>query len=310
MRTISFLTWGKRGFTLVELVVSISILSILLLGLSSMMLFVAKTWLSGINSTDNFTKARVVLNLLDRDIQMMVLRQDLAAFVDSSTPGNSACSFYTNVQGNPGTGLTGGSPDSRTVSLVQYLLNNPTSQPTLQRLNYGMNFLNAFGARPTIGNPLNLPAPSNANLQTDTIFTGVIRFQWQFIDGSGAILNPPYTLSSTPPATSSPPTSNTPFWFDYAVPNAPYNPRVVVLSMVVLSNSAYKIALQNSNAMTSLLADFSATPPTNQTYSQVWTSVLNPSSGSFDPSLPAPIRDSGAVQVFERHIPLPIVSTN
>jgi prepilin-type N-terminal cleavage/methylation domain-containing protein len=291
MKRPYLITRGKFGFTLIEILVALSILSLILVGMATVTEFVAKTWLTGANATDNFTKGRVVLSLLDRDVQMMVLRPDLPAFVDAS--GNPACAFYTNVEGNPG-GDTG---NARSVSLVQYLLSNPTSAPTLQRVNYGMNYLTASGATPAIGSTGSLTQLGNANAQTETVFTGIIRFEIQFIDGSGTILTPPYTLSSTPPTADNPPTGPTPFWFDSANPGGSYNPRVVVVSMVVLSQGAYN-----------LLADFPTTPPTNQTYSQVWEKILDPSSGTFGSNLPQPLRDQGGVQVFERHIPLPFIT--
>lgn len=314
----------KNGFTLVELLVSFSVLSIIIIGLATMMGFVAKTWLYGVNSGDNFMKARVVMGLVDRDIQMMVLRRDLPSFVDNL--GNPACAFYTNVEGSAN--------NTRTVSLVQYKLANPTTAPTLQRLDYAANFSSVM---PTVGTS-NLSQLSNANVVTETVFNGIIRFQIQFVDGSGTILTPAptYTLTSSPPYTSSnkppymaaPPTGSptpaTSFWFDFYNPGASYNPRSVVISMVVLSDAAYKIAQLNSTAMTSLLNDFpvsstglpSAMPSTttsngtyaSQTYAQYWDSILNPTSGSFDSSLPAAIRDRGAIQVYERHIPLPLTT--
>lgn len=296
---------GARGFTLVELLVSIGILSIMLIGLATMMGFVIKTWVAGINSVDNFTKARVVMNLLDRDIQMMVLRRDLAAFVDSSATPNPACAFYTNVQGYTGASTT---MDTRTISLVRYQLTQNASSSVLQRLNYGSNFINS-GITPTIGTTTNLPkldSSSNINLQTEALSAGVVAFQWQFVDGTGAVLNPPYTLTSTPPSTSSPPTGQTPFWFDFVNLTGTYNPRIVVVSMVVLSTSAYRIAVQTGNVQNVVDCFSAANAPltsTNPTYSQAWNTALT--SPSFL-ALPATIRDRGSVQVFERHIPLPI----
>jgi prepilin-type N-terminal cleavage/methylation domain-containing protein len=301
MKRRLFFSWDEPGFTLVELLVSISVLSLLLVAMASMTGFVAKTWLNGVNSTDNFTKGRVVLNLLDRDIQMMVMREDLPAFVDGS--GNSACAFYTNVEGSPGSD-TG---NTRSVSLVQYILNTPTTTPTLQRVNYGMNFLSGSGVTPSIG-ATGLTQLGSPNVQTESVFTGIIAFQIQFIDGSGTILTPPYSLSSAPPPTSTgAPTSPTPFWFDYSNPSGSYNPRIAVVSMVVLSDSAYNIALQ-SGKLGTVSSDFPTTAPTNQTYSQVWNDILNPSSGTFGANLPAPLRDGGGIQVFERHIPLPLIT--
>jgi len=308
-------TSAAHGFTLVELMVAIAVLSIMLVGLATAMGYVSKLWLSGAGAMDNFTKARVVLNLLDRDIQMMVMRRDLAAFVDS-TGSNSACQFYTNVQGNPGAGIR----DSRALSLVQYIIATQSATPTLQRINAGMNFTTS-GITPTVGTSTSLPA--NGTSQTDTVFTGIIQFQIQFIDGSGAILTPPYSYSSTPPTGDSPPTAPVPFWFDYTSPGALYNPRIVVVSMLVLSNPAYTIATQSSSTMAKLLADFpvgtSGALPSGMTsttingstcatesYAQYWNSILNPATGTLDATLPVAVRSG--IQVFERHVPLPVTT--
>jgi prepilin-type N-terminal cleavage/methylation domain-containing protein len=306
----------RSGFTLVELMVALAVLTIMLIGLASAMGLVSRLWVSGASETDNFTKAHVVLNLLDRDIQMMVLRRDLAAFVDQNgnavdSNGNPICAFYTNIAGNPGT-------DSRTLSLVQYLLSTPTTTPTLQRLNSGMNFSTSSGSTPTVGTTGSLSPPANATLQTDTVFTGIIRFQIQFVDGTGTFLIPPYI------PTSSTGTVAGPFTYDFIKPADTSNPRAVVVSMLVLSNSAYTIATQSgSTTIAKLLADFpvgtSASLPTGmisttingntypaETYAQYWDSILNPATGTLDPTLPGPVRSG--IQVFERHISLPVTT--
>jgi prepilin-type N-terminal cleavage/methylation domain-containing protein len=288
---------GRPGFTLVELLVSMAILSILLLALAQMMNFVSNIWLNGIGAVDNFTKARVILNLLDRDIQMMVLRPDMAAFVDGATPAQPACAFYTNVQGNSSANPS----NTRAVSLVQYsLLQSPSGSPTssvLQRSNEGMDFLGASGTTPALITSLattNLvqlgsSGSPNTTLQPEILSTGVIFFQWQFVDGTGAIQNP--TSSSLA------------FVYDYTNRSASSNYRSVVVSIVVLSNSAYKLAIQ-TGALTTLTGNsiFSTAPPMNKTYSDVWNSELSSPNTAFL-SLPAPIRTG--ILVFKRQIPLP-----
>ena len=308
---------SRRGFSLAELLVALAVLSIMLIGLASAMGYVSKLWLSGAGSMDNFTKARVVLNLLDRDIQMMVLRRDLPAFVDTSgnaidSNGNAICAFYTNVQGNPGQGqLTAGTQNYRTLSLVQYQLNptTTTTTPTLVRYNYGMDFLSSTsavkGATPIVNTPIPsiLTTPTYANQGTDTVFTGIVQFQIQFIDGNGNILTPSTNSSVAM-------TAGGRFTYDFAYPGDPLNPRIAVVSMLVLSNPAYIIATQpGSSTMTELLGDFKNTLPasqTNQTFSQYWNSIINPATGTLDPTLPPAVRSG--VQVFERHIPLPITT--
>ena len=83
--------------------VAMVVLSIMLIGLATMLGYVTRTWLNAMGSVDNFTKARLMLSLQDRDIQMMVLRPDMAAFVNNSNAAIPACAFYTRVQGNEGT---------------------------------------------------------------------------------------------------------------------------------------------------------------------------------------------------------------
>ncbi len=283
----------RSGFTLVELLVSITILSLILLMLARAMGYVSQLWVSGIGAVDNYTKARNILTVLDRDVQKMVLRPDIAAFVNGNSSSPSpACAFYTNVEGS-GT-------DGRTVSLVQYLLNPlggtaPAAQTTLGRVNTGMNYTMS-GSTPlpgTLTTPLpaaltQLPTPTATN--TDNLATGVIQFQWQFVDGSGHIITPP-----------------TPFSYNFTTPGAATNPRAMIISVLVLNNSAYTLATQSSSLMTKLQADFPGTMPTgttNETYSQYWNSILNPTTGTLDATLPPPIRSG--LQVFQRYIPLPV----
>jgi prepilin-type N-terminal cleavage/methylation domain-containing protein len=281
----------RTAFTLVEMMVAMAVLSLITLALSLVMRFVISTWLAGLNTVDNFTKARSMLNLLDRDIQLMVLRRDLGAFVDQS--GNPACAFYANVQGYPGT-------DTRAVSLLYYANVVSGSSATLQRQNYGMNFQTASGVTPSLGTTntiaqlANIPANGIENLST-----GVVAFRWQFIDGTGTYQTPPTSAA---------------FNYNFINPGASSNYRTVVVSMVVLSNNAYNLAIKTGtlSRLTDGSTDFPTSLPggnTNQSFATYWNGLLNnPASGSFDPTLPAPIRGPGGILVFERHIPLPVTT--
>jgi prepilin-type N-terminal cleavage/methylation domain-containing protein len=280
----------KLAFTIVELLVSMAILSIMLIAIASAIGYVSQLFTNSVGAVDNFAKARVLLNALDRDIQMMIIRRDVGAFADPTN--GPACAFYTQVQGYPGT-------DTRSLSLVQYSLTNSATSSVLIRQNCGMNFVAGSGLTPEVGyNGTNLLQLTNSNFTTvppETASTGVIAFKWQFIDGNGAINTP---------------TSTTPFLSPYLAPNSLTNYRIVVISMVVLSSSAYKLAIQTGKLST-VIADF-PTSPSNlttalPTYSQYWNNLLNnPAGGVFDTTLPAPIR--GGIQVFERHIPLPFTT--
>ena len=285
---------SRKGFTLVEILVAMTVLALMMTGLAAIMSFVSKTWLAGINIVDNFSKARVMLNLLDRDIQQMVMRRDVAAFVDAS--GNPACAFYTRVQGNQGSATT----DPRNLSLVQYALNplsSPSSTSVLQRTELGLFFT---GGTMSMGYPLPSPATlptttftgtSQAN-QTENVGNGVIAFQWQFVDGTGAI-------QSNSGSTNA-------YSYTFTYPAAPANSRAVIVSLLVMSNNAYTFAGNTGNLVT-LSGLFPTTNPSGQTYAQVWNAILNGSSPAYS-ALPAPLRASGSILVFQRYIPLPITA--
>ncbi len=259
-----------------------------MVALAQAMGYVCNLWASGIGTVDNFSKARIILGLADRDVQTMVLRRDLAAFVDNN--GKPACAFYTNAQGSPGA-------DTRAISLVQYLLNASSSTSVLQRLNYGINFPPTSGTTPpaltlTIGNTTSLPQLANITsaAQSDTLATGVLLFETQFVDGTGKILT-----------TDGPSPNLTSFSFNFASPSVATNPRSVVISVLVLNNSAYNLASQNGtlSSITNLFAP--ANLQATQTYSQYWNKIL--SSGVTWGNQPEQVRHG--IQVFERHIPLP-----
>ena len=227
----------------------------------------------------------------------MVMRRDLAAFV-GNTGTNPACAFYSNVQSYTGSSTT---MDTRAISLVSYQLVQGATSSTLQRVSYGSNFA---GVIPTIGTTSSLPQLTSSNTSTETLSSGVIGFQWQFVDGTGTVLTPGYTPTGSLPSYA--PSGTTPFWFDYTAPGAAYNPRVVIISMAVMSYPAYRLAV-TSGKLATVVSCFPATTPStpNQTYSQAWNAMLNSSTTAFL-SLPAPIRSG--IEVFERRIPLPITT--
>jgi len=275
--------------------VSIAVLSLLIVILATATSSVLRTWQTGLGTVDNFTKSRTMLNLLDRDIQMIVLRRDLGAFVNTTT-NVPACAFCANIQGYPGT-------DTRAISLVAYTnVIVPNVSATLQRLNYGMSFV-PTGISPTVGtNTLaqiaNIPANGVENLAT-----GVVAFKWQFIDGNG------YYQTPNPPSTPA-------FLYDFAAPGSPTNYRTVVVSMVVMSDNAYNLAIKTGtlSRLTDGATDFPTTLPlsaTNQSFATYWSGLLNhPAGNTFDPALPAPVRDPGGISVIERHIPLPTIAAS
>jgi prepilin-type N-terminal cleavage/methylation domain-containing protein len=291
MTSLSFLSRRKGGFTLVELLVSMAILSLMLVTVASAISYVTGLFTSNLGAYDNFSKARVMLSVFDRDIQMMVMRRDLAAFVDNT--GKPACAFYTNIEGyNP-------TSEARAISLVNYKLQTTATSSVLNRLSYGMNYTATSASVGTTGTLTQL---GTLSLQTDSLATGVVAFQWQFVDGNGTVQTPTSSANA--------------FLYNYQAPGLATNYRTVVVSMVVLSSSAYTIATQSGtlSKLTDSTSIFPTTAPANLTYSQVWNSILagtpvSPANAANVTALlaePAPVR--AGIEVIQRYIPLPITT--
>lgn len=113
-------TYGiaRRAFTLIELLVATAVLMLLVVLIVQVLGTMSDTWQSNLRRINNFTKARAMLELIARDVQFGVFRDDLAAFP------SGAMSFYTRRQGVGG---------SRNLTLVEYGINTSDEQSTLRR---------------------------------------------------------------------------------------------------------------------------------------------------------------------------------
>ncbi len=157
----------RSGFSLLELLVAMAVLSLILVLLFNAVTAVTNTWRRGMARIDNFSKARAVLGLLDRDVQSMVLRKDLAAFVDEA--GKPACAFYS---------LMNGSEGDRRLSFIKYSV--PTNGTQLLRADYGMDYGNRTLS---LNNTNSLPDAALASPQD--LVDGILRFEWQFLGPDG-----------------------------------------------------------------------------------------------------------------------------
>lgn len=256
------------GITLVELLASFSVLLVLLTLMSQTIGMVSSTCRSGLARIDAFTQARTTLGLLDRDLQRIVLRPELAAFTDQ-TGTAGALAFYTRVQGGTG---------DRSVSLVEYLVQNPTARPQLVRCDYGLNFEPAASSRAPSYGKTNLPDLANAEARN--LAPGVVRMGWKFVDGNGA--------------------EQDRFTFDYARPQSPTNTRLLRTSLLVLDSNAAEL-LVDSGKLSTLLTETGATPEEEETLGASWERLLE--SGTLTTRLPVPVVKS--LKVFERTFTIP-----
>lgn len=259
---------APSGFTLIELLAAASILVVLAAVLFQIVSLVSSSWRSGRARVDAFSQARTVLEILNRDLQRMVLRPDLAAFADK-TGSVSALAFYTRANGGEG---------DRAVSLVEYRLENPATEPRLVRCDYGLDF--AANSPRTISFGENKALPDLANVQPRELAPGVVRIDWRFVDGLGD--------------------EHDRFVFDYDDPNATSNTRVMRISLLVLDTPSYDLLLQ-TGGLSNLLALTGGAANPKETRGEFWSRLLNTSALS---NIPKPVARS--LRVFERSISIPI----
>lgn len=167
----------QRAFSLIELLVAVAVLALMTLMLGQLFSTVNTTWIGGQSRVDNFSKSRVLLDLLSEDLRKGVYRSDLCSFP------NSDIALYTQRAG-----FAKGASDLRDVSLVTYNLQPDT---TLQRADYALTYGNTAGI--TFGNTNSLPQKGNA-VARDTV-SGVVGFRVLFLGTNGA-LTPTYNSAN------------------------------------------------------------------------------------------------------------------
>jgi prepilin-type N-terminal cleavage/methylation domain-containing protein len=171
-----------RGFTLIELIVTMSILSVILL----MALQVTESTRRSIRVSEaksiNDAIARRAFDQISRDFAQMVVRDD-ARIEFKSNSGNDTFQFYTNTRGL----TTGGNVAERGVTLVSY--NTPYDNERgyeLTRGTLGHDFNQAPGSALNLNfdpnNPNNnntFPAISADSLQA--LSNNIFRFEVQYL---------------------------------------------------------------------------------------------------------------------------------
>ena len=189
---------SPQGFTLVEMLVAISIMSFMLLTMAQITNLTEKAWRMEQNRIDNFTKARSMVDLITDDLQRAVFRGDLPIF-GSGGPNATPTSTGNGLRYFTGTTFTNafytrlpGLPDPansqvRDVSLVSYVLNSVnqgTDKIVLQR------------------SDLSVPWSSDQNLSfqgditpllqnsiTRQVSPGVVGFRFAFRRADGTIID-------------------------------------------------------------------------------------------------------------------------
>ncbi len=159
----------RKAFTLTETLVAVAIFALLMVILMQISGMISGAWRKSQAMADNYDQARLTLWLIEQDIQSMIVRADVASFVDAD--GVPGCAFYTEVAGE---GTT------RPVSLVSYTINPSTNR--LQRGNYSLDYA-ALSA--TLGTTDRLPDLAKA-IQEDLV-DGMVLFKIQFLNSDGTL---------------------------------------------------------------------------------------------------------------------------
>jgi prepilin-type N-terminal cleavage/methylation domain-containing protein len=258
---------SRQAFTLVEVLASVSVFAMILTMMLQVVGGASSSYKTMQARVDNIEQARVVLSLLERDVQSMVLRPDVAAFVDQD--GSPACAFFTRMQGFSG---------DRRLSLVQYKMDASAATPGLARLDLGRDYTKDGVSLP-IGETNRLADLKDA--QPQDLTGGIVSFQCQFLNELGE-LQEKYEPSSSAPG---------------ALPPS----RALVVSMVVLDNESHYLVTKLGK-LPYLTSKFEGgAPAAQQSYAEVWNRALR------EPGFLADLPHSVAVglRVFERRIALP-----
>ncbi len=185
----------RNSFTLVEVLVAVTILSFMILMLAEMSGMVGRAWSEGASRIDNFTKSRAMLDLISSDLQHAVIRPDLPIFQTGGTinatnggftGGTYSASFFTQVPGVPSEETT----NNRNVSCVTYQIVTTTNADNilLQRSDLAVPWTGGASAIPFQGN---LITPMG-NATAREMAPGVVGFQFSFRRADGTV-TPAYT---------------------------------------------------------------------------------------------------------------------
>jgi len=187
----------QRGFTLVEMLVSVTILSFMMIMMAKITGLVEMTWHQAQNRIDNYTKARSMLDLISSDLQRAVFRGDLPIFGKgpTSTPAITSSglyyftatafttAFYTRLPGTSGT-----STPVRDVSLVSYTLIPTTDEDKMVLQRSALSVPWTSGTNLSFQSDIT-PLLSNSNAVASEVAPGVVGFRLVFRRADGSLID-------------------------------------------------------------------------------------------------------------------------
>ena len=268
---------SSGGFTLVEILVSFTVLGLIMIGVAQMMNSALSATLGGYKHLDADTQARLVLDRMASDISKMTKRLDVDYFFQKNA-GNDQMAFYSESGGYFPADLTSSSQQSDT-SLVGYMISNNQ----LVRLSKGLSW-NAVNTtdKAMIFNP-NPTIVTNTPLNTNTIPTN-----WPNIAGGtdtdyhvigDQVFRMEYTflIQTSPTSSQTSPNQTTTISYFYDTPwvkpdTTPIGLKdvtAIVVTIAVLDNQSRALttaaAITTAGSATNLADDAFTSYPSNPT---------------------------------------------
>ena len=191
---------NQRGFTLIEMLVAIAVLTILIVIVSTLFTSASNVTSTGTKRMDIDSELRPVFNRIAVDLAKMVKRSDVAAHAKtqgSTQTGNDLIAFYSLVDGFFPTSNTAEKRQPQT-TLVSYRI-NPSFR--FERMAKGLAFAGQhpsppllFGTANTIAANWSTATSSNApDADYSVVAAGVFRFEYYYIlKSTGAASEAPW----------------------------------------------------------------------------------------------------------------------
>ena len=180
--------WGNRGFTLVELLVAMAVLSLLVVMLAQVVVLTSHVISINARKLDAASQARLVFDRLAIDFGAMPTRPDLG-MVFTKTAGNDSFQFYSEVDGYSG---------ARQIAAVGYRIQQSTSGRLyqLERGAVGTDWGPAVTSNPFVQFlPSTQASATNSDPNYDVLASGVFRLEFGFLLTTGQFYSPPNSAS-------------------------------------------------------------------------------------------------------------------
>jgi prepilin-type N-terminal cleavage/methylation domain-containing protein len=264
----------KKGFTLVELMVSLIILALLSGIIFQIISSSSKLTLASTNKQDSLEQARLVLDRLGMDLSSSIHRDDLP-YEYKKNAGNDALLFYAYVSGY-GSAAT----PTRQVSLLSYRVKTvsttTSSSPQLQRSALGTSWQEGPDLSFSSAIPSN-PLDEDYQVLAENVF----RFEICFLQKPtiGPSLPSPAQLVAAPPLLKS-------------------DMGAIVITIALIDAKSAQIL--NGTQLDEIAANFQDAED-GQTAGELWNQALK--SSSFAPTLPRAALQG--VRIMERYYEVP-----